>query len=193
MLCARDGMAGNATLKGEPMATGRSNKLVGQVGEFLVCAELGRRLGLIATPFSGNVPGYDIIATNERGASKLIQVKANNGGKTWQLSGDKYLDLRFNPKTNRQTIHGRTRLQDPNTICIFVWLSRNRDVADRFFILTRRQFQKIVHEHYAANLHRHDGKRPKSPESLHTAIGIAELEAFEDNWQLVVDATRRKR
>ena len=33
------------------MATGRSNKLVGQVGEFLVCAELGRR-GMIATPFS---------------------------------------------------------------------------------------------------------------------------------------------
>jgi hypothetical protein len=174
------------------MATGRSNKLVGQVGEFLVCAELGRRFGLIATPFSGNVPGYDIIATNEGGASKLIQVKANNGGETWQLSGDKYLDIRFDPKTNRQTIDGRTRLPDPDTICVFVWLSPNREKADRFFILTRREFQKIVHEHYTANLERHGGRRPKAPESRHTAIRIAELGRFEDNWQLITDATRPK-
>jgi len=46
------------------MATGRSNKIVGQIGEFLACAELGRRLNLIATPFAGNVPGYDVIATD---------------------------------------------------------------------------------------------------------------------------------
>ena len=174
------------------MATGRSNKLVGQVGEFLVCAELGRRLGLIATPFSGNVPGYDIIATNERGASTLIQVKANNGGETWQLSGDKYLDIRFDPKTNRQTIDGRTPLSDPGTICVFLWLSPIRTAADRFFILTRQEFQTIVHAHYTANLERHGGKRPKAPESRHTAISIAELERFEDNWQLISDATRLK-
>lgn len=40
------------------MATGRQNKLTGQLAEHLVCAELGRR-GLIATPFSGNVPTFD--------------------------------------------------------------------------------------------------------------------------------------
>ena len=121
------------------MATGRSNKIVGQVGEFLVCAELGRRLKLIATPFSGNVPGYDVIATSERGISVLIQVKANNGGKTWQLSSEKYLDIGFDPKTKVQTIHGRLRLPDPDTICVFLWLSPDRDEADRFFILKRRQ------------------------------------------------------
>jgi len=37
------------------MATGRSNKLVGQTGEYLVAAELSRR-GYIATTFTGNVP-----------------------------------------------------------------------------------------------------------------------------------------
>ena len=31
--------------------------LAAQVGEYLVCAELARR-GLIATPFSGNVPEF---------------------------------------------------------------------------------------------------------------------------------------
>jgi hypothetical protein len=44
------------------MATGRSTKLVGQAGEYLVAAELSRR-GLIATTFTGNVPHYDIIAS----------------------------------------------------------------------------------------------------------------------------------
>ena len=43
------------------MATGLSTKLTGQIGEHLVTAELGR-LGIIATPFSGNVPEIDILA-----------------------------------------------------------------------------------------------------------------------------------
>lgn len=36
---------------------GLRNKLAGQVGEYLVCAEFGRR-GLIATSFTGNVPDF---------------------------------------------------------------------------------------------------------------------------------------
>ena len=48
------------------MATGRSTKLVGQAGEYLVASELSRR-GLIATIFTGNVPHYDIIASDEKG------------------------------------------------------------------------------------------------------------------------------
>ena len=46
------------------MATGSANKLTGQVGEFLVCAELGRR-GMFATPFAGNVPEFDVVAVGE--------------------------------------------------------------------------------------------------------------------------------
>ena len=47
------------------MATGRNNKLVGQTGEYLVAAELSR-MNLIATTFTGNVPHYDIIASDNR-------------------------------------------------------------------------------------------------------------------------------
>ena len=66
---------------GEIMATGRSTKLTGATGEFLVSAELCRR-GLIATPFSGNVPHYDIIASDEIGGHLVIQVKAERGRAT---------------------------------------------------------------------------------------------------------------
>jgi hypothetical protein len=43
--------------------SGRSNQLTKQVGEYLVAAEVCRR-GFIATTFTGNVPYYDIVASN---------------------------------------------------------------------------------------------------------------------------------
>jgi superfamily II DNA/RNA helicase len=60
------------------VGTGLSNKLAGQIGEYRVCAELGRR-GLIATPFSGNVPTFDVLATDEQCRTVTIQVKALRG------------------------------------------------------------------------------------------------------------------
>lgn len=60
------------------MATGLSNKLVGQSGEYLVAMELSRR-GLIATTFTGNVPHYDIIASDITGRHFTVQVKAGRG------------------------------------------------------------------------------------------------------------------
>jgi len=43
-------------------------QLTKQVGEYLVAAEVCRR-GLIATTFTGNVPHYDIIASNTTGGT----------------------------------------------------------------------------------------------------------------------------
>ena len=40
------------------MATGRSNMLIKQIGEYLVACELARR-GLVVATFSGNVPDFD--------------------------------------------------------------------------------------------------------------------------------------
>ena len=66
------------------MATGRGNKLTGQLGEYLVAAELARR-GLIATTFTGNVPHYDIIASDEKGRHVSVQVKTSRS-ETWHLT-----------------------------------------------------------------------------------------------------------
>ena len=46
------------------MATGRDIQLTKMIGEYLVCAELCRR-GLLATTFTGNVPEFDILATDK--------------------------------------------------------------------------------------------------------------------------------
>ena len=49
-----------------------------QLSENLVTAELARR-GVIATPFSGNVPDFDILACKS-GESTPIQVKSARSG-----------------------------------------------------------------------------------------------------------------
>lgn len=172
------------------MATGRSNKLVGQVGEFLVCAELGRR-GFIATPFSGNVPDYDLIATDERCVSIPVQVKTSNGKDTWQFSADTYLNIEFDQDTKRQTVTGRTALLDAHLIHVFVWLDpRGRE--DRFFVLAKQDLQNLIHDGYTTYLGRHEGRRPKEPESRHTAVSVPQLEPHEDRWELIIDRLQRQ-
>jgi Holliday junction resolvase-like predicted endonuclease len=79
------------------MATGRSTKLAGQAGEYLVAAELSRR-GLIATTFTGNVPHYDIIASDEKGRHVSVQVKTSRGG-SWQFGNMSiFCDISFQGK-----------------------------------------------------------------------------------------------
>jgi hypothetical protein len=55
------------------VATGRDVQLTRQIGEYLVCAELGRR-GWIATTFTGSVPGFDILAANPIASAARICV-----------------------------------------------------------------------------------------------------------------------
>jgi len=174
------------------MATGRSNKLVGQIGEFLVCAELGRQ-GLIATPFAGNVPGYDVIATDERGASVPIEVKGNNGGDAWHVDGGKFLHIRYYPRSKKQRILGRKRLTHAHTVWVFVWLGHRKDRGDRFFILTHRRVQKVVRQIYADFLRRNAGRRPQTPKSTHTAIRVAHLTPYEGSWKVVRALLKRNR
>ena len=165
------------------MATGRSNKLVGQVGEFLVCAELGRR-GLIATPFAGNVPAFDLIATDGELNSVPIQVKTSNGS-SWQFSGGKLLDIAFEKATGRQQVLGIRDQDNHDLIYVFVWLGHSRSRPDRFFILTKGAFLTTLQDHYEAYLEKHGGRRPKSPESMYSALRLPDLEPFEDNWKLI--------
>ncbi len=70
------------------MATGRSNYLTKQAGEYLVAAELSRR-GYIATTFTGNLPDYDIIALKVNNKSSVAHEK--NRIPTWYVFSCKSL------------------------------------------------------------------------------------------------------
>lgn len=167
------------------MATGRNNKLVGQVGEFLVCAEIGRRLGLIATPFSGNVPLFDVVAVNDSGKSIPIQVKASNGH-TFPFDVEKWVEIEFDPKSQTQR-HGSLRPLDmPELIHVLVMLSGKSELRrDRFFVCTRKELQIEIAAENKEFLQKHQGKRPKNWRSTRSGLSTKRLAQFENRWSLI--------
>ena len=120
------------------MATGRDNQLTKQTGEYLVAAELCRR-GFIATTFTGNVPHYDIIASNASGRHQAIQVKAIKRG-SWQFDSRAFADIQLDAK--KQVIGRLVEAPYPDLVCVFVRL--RSQAADEFYILTWADLQKIA-------------------------------------------------
>lgn len=167
------------------MATGRETKLTGSVGEFLVAAELCRR-GFLATPFAGNVPHYDIIASGQHGGHVAIQVKAINGS-TWQFDVRRF--LKIHRQGQRQIPAGVVREPYPSLFCVLVALSKNG--SDRFFILSWRELRGIVAQGYQRYLRKHGGIRPKAPGSFHTALSIDTVSQFEGRWKMLSRSIRK--
>jgi len=165
------------------MATGRSNQLTKQIGEYLVAAELGR-LGLIAATFSGNIPDYDIIATDSAFRSVPVQVKTVNGTK-WQFDIRHFVDVRLDGK--KQVI-GRPVPFSDNIVCVMLALSRYG--KDRFYVLSLKTLQEVLIKHHRNYLKKHGGVRPKKYDSFHTAISEQKLAAFRDAW---LEVFRNKR
>ena len=165
------------------MATGRATKLTGAVGEFLVAAELCRR-GLLATPFAGNVPHYDIIASGQSGGHVAVQVKAINGH-AWQFDVRKFLDVHMDEDGKHQILGAPQQEPFPNLICVLVLL--NKAGQDRFFILEWKELQNLVVQHHTEYLSKHNFVRPRVPDSFHTSLAISEVEPFENKWRRILD------
>lgn len=162
------------------MATGRSNKLVGQTGEYLIAAELSRR-GLIATTFTGNVPHYDIIASDEAGRHVSVQVKASRGS-SWQFGNiAQYCDITFD--CQRQVVGDVKPCPVLRLIVVFVKIAN--DGNDRFYILPWEQLRDLLVAHHKTFLAKHGGRRPKKWDSLHCAIDEKTLHPYKDQWATI--------
>lgn len=164
------------------MTTGRSNQLTKQVGEYLVACELARKGFLVAT-FSGNVPDFDLIATNLNGSSCPIQVKTIKGG-SWQFSIEKFADVTF--EGNKQLIGTKKPLSIPGLVCVFV-LAAEEYGTDQFYVLEWAKVQDITIGNYTHWLDSHGGVRPRKPESLHCSISPSDLEDHKDKWSIITD------
>lgn len=167
------------------MATGRSNKLVGQTGEYLVAAELSRR-GYIATTFTGNVPDYDIIASNERGQHVSVQVKASSGS-SWQF-GDVSRFFQISFKGKRQIVGQPKKCPVQRLVVVFVSIDEQRN--DRFYILTWRALRDLLMSGHKAYLGSHDGMRPKKWNSLHGAVLEKALKPHLNKWKVIEKCLR---
>lgn len=159
------------------MPSGRNNKLLGATGEYLVAAELCRR-GLIATTFTGNVPFYDIIASDEIGRNVAVQVKASSKG-SWQVSDvTNYFEVAINE--TRQIVGKPKSCPIKRLIMVFVVVDSEGE--DRFYILTWEEFRNILLKSHKEYLATHNGIRPKKWNSLHAAIKEDLLKDYQDNW-----------
>ncbi len=163
------------------MATGRSMQLTKMVGEYLVCAELCRR-GLLATTFTGNVPEFDILATDKGLQTIPIQVKTNAKG-DWMLRADSFLNINYNEETKVQTIIRKKDFKESGLIYIFVKLLEQS--KDEFYVLRLQDLQRIIFKHHNEYFQKHEGRRPKNPESMHAAISSKHLLDYRDNWELL--------
>jgi hypothetical protein len=162
------------------MATGRSNKLVGQTGEYLVAAELSRR-GLIATTFTGNVPHYDIIASDENGRHVSVQVKASRSA-SWQFGNiTNYCEIKF--KGKRQIVGEMIDIPVNRLIVVFVKIEE--DGNDRFYILQWKKLCRLLVNGHKEFLAKHNGIRPQNPDSLHCAISEKTLLPYRDKWDII--------
>ena len=162
------------------MATGREMQLTKQVGEYLVAAELCRR-GFIATTFTGNVPYYDIIASNKRGKHITVQVKTISG-KSWQIGNiSKLVDITF--EGHKQIVGDVRPAPVQNLVYVFVKLGDYGN--DRFFLSTWRELAQMLAKNHTEWLAQHDGVRPRNWESLHTAFSADDISQYEDRWDLI--------
>jgi hypothetical protein len=164
------------------MATGRTNQLTGAVGEFLVAAELCR-LNLLATPFAGNVPHYDIIASGRSGGHLAVQVKAINGF-NWQFDIRKFADVQLSDD-GKQHVGKRHPEPFPDLMCVLVLLKGTGQ--DRFFVLEWRELQDVLVRDYEAYLLKFGGARPKKRDSFHFALGIEDVKPFENEWHKILE------
>lgn len=165
------------------MSKGRSNKLTGQIGEYLVCAELGKR-GLIATPFAGNVPAFDILAADDLCRTLPLQVKASRSG-NWPSDARIWMNISFDKETEAQENLGATTVQNPNLIYVCVAIAPPDEGEDRFFVLTKIQLQTICIQMYSDWMDKRDWKRPRNPESYDCRYRIPDIQSYENNWQLI--------
>jgi hypothetical protein len=167
------------------MSTGRDNQLTKQVGEYLVAAEVCRR-GFIATTFTGNVPHYDIIASNATGRHQAIQVKAI-ASSAWQFDLRDFVDIRLDGR--RQVVGEPTRPPYPDLVCVFVRLRKNG--ADEFYVLTWKDLQKHIIAGHRDHLARHGGVRPKKYDSFHSAIRPESVATHRDKWDTLEKRLRK--
>lgn len=156
-----------------------NTQLTRQIGEHLVVSELGR-YGIIATPFSGNMPDFDVVALAPSGDSLYIQVKAINTG-DWQLDANRFLRLEYDKQTDLQA---RLGLRTPAvTPLVFVLIKIIESGRDEFYVIPYFDVQKIV----AGGYRRTKGK------SFHFALRRKVISKFKvDNLRDVTRAIERR-
>ncbi len=154
---------------------------IGQTGEYLVASQLCR-LGLVATTFTRNVPGFDILALDMKKQKEIrIQIKTIKPSGDWQLNARNFLKIEFDNRAQR--IEG-IKEENQADFFVFVRLGEKGYGHDKFYIVPCAELKKIVHNNYKEYLAKKGGIRPKNPQSTHTAIKEKDIKCYENRWEI---------
>ncbi|MBD1401879.1 hypothetical protein [Pelovirga terrestris] len=170
---------------------GLNNKLTGQVGEYLVCAELGLR-GFLSTPFAGNVPEFDLVIADRNLNTLPIQVKTVTFGGALRSKATDWLNIEIDHINKCQIDHGDAEVSNPGLIYVLVMLRKEENDNHRFFIFTKKNLKQVCAEGYRRYMERHNWKRPRNYESLDCSPTAMEFQQFENNWDLIEQQIRCK-
>ena len=175
----------------------RGTDKVGRAGEHYVAAELNRR-GAYASPFSGNVPGIDIVATDDDMRNvAYIQVKTKRG-RNWQMSlqhGWADIGLAGCPGDGSCKKSGSRSLCTPSLKepipgkpdHFWVFVSLTTDGGQRYYVLKDDEVRGyLVRKRHEAYLQEHDGQRPgQKHDSLHHSLTDKDLQGCENRWEIL--------
>ena len=166
-----------------------STDRVGRAGEHYVAAELNRR-GAYASPFSGNVPEIDILATDDAGERVVhIQVKTKRRG-NWHMRlghGWSSITLRGCPKDGSCSRECTPSLCDPikgKESYHWVFVSLRTDGGPNYYVVPDGKVRSLLRDKHKALLDRNCGQRPgKNHDSLHLSFSERDVMPWRDNWE----------
>lgn len=150
---------------------GLRNQLTQRAGEHFVAAEINRR-GAVATPFSGNMPGIDIIAFDRTRSREIyVQVKTKTKSKfIWHM---------------RVPESKAARPKDEKEFYVFVDLGTGAAASPGYWIAPRWWVRNMMYDSHHAWIKKLGGARPRNAESKHSAIKENHLAEWKDRWDVL--------
>jgi hypothetical protein len=152
------------------LSRGLRNRLTQRAGEHFVAAEVHRR-GAVATGFSGNMLGIDIIAFDcTRLREIYIQVKTKTHSRfVWhiQMPDERLAE----PKDERE-------------FYVFVDLGTGAKALPGYWVAPRSWVQNVVYDHKRAWLKKR-GSSARDADSKHSGIKTEQPERWKDRWDLL--------
>jgi hypothetical protein len=163
------------------MGSGIKNKLTGQIGENLIAAKLGT-LGYYASPYAGNVPGFDLTAVHsETLVSFPVQVKCSTAKTLVHSQIDRWIETHIDD-SGIFSFGDLIQPEHPKMLWIMVNLPDGQIEKARYFLCHESTIQKLVVERFFAFIKRHNYRRPNGGRSKQAILTVRELLEFEDNW-----------
>jgi hypothetical protein len=93
--------------------------------------------------------------------------------------------LQLNATTGVQEYSGPVKIDNPELVQVYVALT-GPERRDRFFILTKADFQRAFVKGYSQWMDKLGWKRPRKPDSYAAHLHVEDIEKFENNWQLII-------